>query len=425
MPEIPEKNGDAVSFFLTEVLGRRVMFNGKRIGRLVDILVKENGKIPIATDIYVKRPFGNPSLLIPVEKADFSSGNEITARIDSIKKFEGRPDEKTILLKDYVLDKKVLDLEDREVDIVYDIKLVFRDGKLYVSEVDLSRYGFLKRIGLKKIADLIYGEKETETQTVSWSYIQPLPEQIGSFEGNIKLNVLKERLSELPPVDLADILEELGNEQRVAIFNELGTDTEHASETLQEINPSVQRALIASLNKKKVAKLIDVMTPGQAADILSILPFSDTRTILGLLGEDHAEKIKSILGKHDEKILNYTTTKYIRVGPDEKAKSAQEDYYKLAKGKKVVMYLYVLDEQRKLLGVIDIQELLRAKARARLKDVMVKDVISMKPNDTLKDAAILFSKYEFRALPVVDKKERMMGVVPYKDVIGLKHLFLE
>ena len=90
-----------------------------------------------------------------------------------------------------------------------------------------------------------------------------VPENIGSFKGNVKLNVLKEKLPDIHPVDLADILEELNEEQRTAIFNEL--DTEQASDTLEEIEPRVQRSLISSMDKERVAELIDEMTPAQAA----------------------------------------------------------------------------------------------------------------------------------------------------------------
>ena len=76
---------------------------------------------------------------------------------------------------------------------------------------------------------------------------------MGSFRGNVKLNVLMETLSEIHPVDLADILEELDNEQRLVIFSEL--DTEQASDTLEEINPNVQREIVSSLKRERVVQL--------------------------------------------------------------------------------------------------------------------------------------------------------------------------
>ena len=97
-----------------------------------------------------------------------------------------------------------------------------------------------------------------------------MPHDIGRFEGNVKLNLLKEKLPQIHPVDLADILEELDHDHRVAIFNQL--ETEHASDTLQEVEPRVQRKLVSSLPIERVAEIVNEMTPAQAADILAALP---------------------------------------------------------------------------------------------------------------------------------------------------------
>ena len=133
---------------------------------------------------------------------------------------------------------------------MYDVKLILRSNKLYVSEVDISQYGFLKRMRLKRVARLIKTPEEThQNGTIPWSYIQPLPNNISSFKGDVKLKVMKEKISEIPSEDLADILEELDHEQRLVLFNQL--ETEHASDTLEEINPNVQRALISSLEETR------------------------------------------------------------------------------------------------------------------------------------------------------------------------------
>lgn len=411
-------------YFLSEILGAKVVLNNKRIGRLSDIIIKEGGKIPEVTYLYVTRSFGNPSLVIPWEKVSSLTKNEAVVSIESIKQYEGAPEKEAILLKDHILDKKILDTEGREVEVVYDIKLILRNSKLYVSDVDLSRYGLLRRIHMGGVANFIYKlADKIKDQTISWTYIQPLPTQIGSFRGDVKLNILKEKLSEIHPVDLADILEELDPEQRTMIFNEL--DTQKASQTLEEIDPNVQRDLIASLKKEKVVQLINQMTPGQAADILAVLPYSEAKPLLKCIKEENARKIEAIIEKHEEKILNYTTQKFLKFPPNTTAEQAQKEYYLLAKGKDVIMYLYIADTEDKLLGVIDIKELLQANSGSELKDVMIENVISLKPDSTMREAEEIFDRYDFRAIPVTDEKDKIIGVVPYRDVMNLTHHFLE
>ena len=101
-------------------------------------------------------------------------------------------------------------------------------------------------MGLRKLANWV--AEHNEDAAVSWMYVQPLPERLGAFSGHVKLNVLKENMHDIPPVDLADILEELDSHQRMAVFNQL--EAEHASDTLEEVEPRVQRELIRAIEKE-------------------------------------------------------------------------------------------------------------------------------------------------------------------------------
>jgi magnesium transporter len=222
----------------------------------------------------VKRPFGNPSLLAPWDKVKGFGENEVIIDIDDLKKIEGEPEESMLLLRDHVLDKKILDLEDTEVEIVYDLKLVMRKGKMFVSAVDSSRYGRMRRFGFQRTADHRQNANGPNENIIPWTYVQPLPPNLTSFKGEVKLKILRENLSEMQPADIADMLEELDQDHRVVVFNQL--ETERASDTLEEIDPNVQRELISSLNKDRVADLVDRMTPGQAADLFGALPHDMT-----------------------------------------------------------------------------------------------------------------------------------------------------
>ncbi len=187
----------------------------------------------------------------------------------------------------------------------------------------------------------------------------------------------------------------------------------------------MQRDLVSSLRKEKAALLIDEMTPGQAADVLAALPSAEANIILKLLNEEKARKIQSILEKQEENILCFATLNFLKFVPDMTVEQAREEYQRIAKGKDVIMYLYVVDSQNKLLGVIDIKELLLADDEALLKDIMVTGIISLKPESTLKEASAMFARYSFRAIPVTDENNKINGVVLYRDVMNLTHHFLE
>ncbi len=404
-------------FFLSEILGRRVFVKKKRIGRLSDLAIVETGKLPEVTHVVVSRSFGYPPLTVPWDRVRLISNQEIVLDIGEVtSQFERAPQENLILLKDHILDKKILDLDDHEVEIVYDVKLAFQNDKLYAAEVDYSHYRALRRLGLRKLAKLL--TNRNKEARVSWLYVQPLPEQLGSFAGNIKLKVPKAALIEIHPVDLADILEELEGGQRVALFNAL--DAEQASETLEEVEPRVQRELIRAIKKERAALLINEMTPAQAADILAILPRDQAGAILKLLDRDKSSKVAHIIDKHDEQIVLYGSHDIIKLPPSTPAAEVLDRYRELAKDKDVVMYVYVTDEAGTLKGVVDIKDMVAAEPGQTLGDIMTEHVISLPKDATLRDAAMLFERYDFRALPITDENDQLLSAVSSRDVRSLR-----
>jgi CBS domain-containing protein len=422
--EVPKPQRPDRQFLLSELLGAKVFAKDRKIGSLSDIVIVETANLPQVRYFLVTRPFGDPLLLVPYDRVSSLETRRMVLDTSDVKAFEGSVPGDAILLRDHILDKKVLDTEDAEVEVVYDIRLVERNARLYVTEVVTSKSARLRRLGLGFLSGFFPpSEHPGDTGSISWMYVQPLPAHISSFRGDVKLTVLKETLAEIHPVDLADIIEELDHEQRVMIFSSL--DHEQASDTLEEIEPHVQRDIIASLNRDQVVRLLNDMTPGQAADILSILPSAEAKGILESLNRDTAKKIQAIVGKQEEKVIHYTTQKILRFPPDTTVEYVQNDYPRHARGNDVIMYIYVVDADGKLLGVIDLKELLQADDRARLKDVMVENVITLPRDSTLKEASRCFARYDFRAIPVTDEQNHLLGVIPYRDVMNLTHHFVE
>jgi CBS domain-containing protein len=418
------KNGKEEVLFLTEVLGAQAYLNGQKAGKLEDLIAIDEGRLAGITHFQIARPFGEASLLVPVQKVVSFGPRGFILEIDDLKSYVRTLLPNEVPLRDYLLDKKVLDMEDREVEVVYDIRLVRTNGNLFVSDVDISRYGLLRRLGFRALAAYFYRRADdTKKKLIPWSYVQPLPPQLGSLEGNVKLNVLKEELADIHPADLADIVEELDSSQRVALLE--GLDTEQASDTLEEVDPAVQRDIVFALRKDRVAQLIGEMTSGQAADIVSVLPADERKAILGLLERSKVAKIEEILRKHEINILNFTTVKFIKCPPEMTVKQARRKFREAARSMDVVMYFYVVDENNKLLGVIDIKQLFMADDDDFLRSLMVEHVICLNPDSTMKQASDAFIRYGFRALPVTDANGIVLGVVPYRDVMNLKHRILD
>ncbi|MBF0140817.1 MAG: magnesium transporter [Magnetococcales bacterium] len=404
-------------FFLSEIIGRKVYLKTDRVGRLSDFVIVETGKLPEISHLVVGRSYGYPSLLLPWDKITLISNTEIVADCDHIAEYERPVPDAAILLKAHILDKKILDMDDHEVEVVYDVKLALQNNKLYASEVDFSRNRLFRRIGLKKVAKF-FADHHEESKTVSWIYVQRLPEEIGMFKGHVKLNVLKENIHDIHPVDLADILEELDSQQRLAVFNEL--EPELASDTLEEVESRVQRELISAIPEERAAQLINEMSPPQAADILAVLPSNEADELLKLMDHEDADKIQQIIEEHNENILLYATDDFIKLPPTLVAREVIDNYRNIARDKEVIMYVYVVDSLDTLLGVVDIRELIMSEENQTLAEIMTDNVIALNPNETLRDAFDMFGRYHFRAVPVIDDNNRVLGVVSYRDIRGIK-----
>jgi len=411
-------------YLLSDLIGGKAYNAGKAIGKLADIVITDAEKVPEVTHVLIDRPFGYKTLMVPwANVEELETNGHAWLKLDNPDAFEGTPGEGQVCLRDHLLDKKVLDCDDDEVEVVYDIKLVARNGQLYVTDVDCSRSGLLRRIGLRGLSNFIRGlAAKISEDTIPWSYVQPLSHNIGSFNGNLKLNVLKNKLPDINSVDLADILEEVDHEHRMAIFNQL--DTEKASDILEEVEPRVQRELVSSLPVERTAELVNDMTPAQAADVLGALPSQEVDDILEHVDKEEATKIHALIERHDGHILDMTTEHYIRFAPDTAVGEVMNKYRDVAKHADVVMYVYVIDEAGALLGVVDIKELPQAELSDTLGAIMVDNVVSLDEAATVAEAAELFKRYSFRAIPVVAEGSLMRGAVLYRDIMQLHHRFV-
>lgn len=205
-------------FFLSKVVKTKVFLKGKKIGRLSDLIISERDKVAEVTYIIVSRPFGYPSLMVPWDKVSSFNETEITIDLDNIETFASKVPTEFILLKDYILDKKIQDIEGRDIKVVFDIRMIMRNSRLYITDIDPSEKALFRRLGIEKLANLLQKKcNKGNYMLIPWSYVQSLPSDIGSFTGDVRLNVLKEKFSYLPPVNVVDIFEEL--DQREITFS--------------------------------------------------------------------------------------------------------------------------------------------------------------------------------------------------------------
>jgi CBS domain-containing protein len=401
--------------YLSEILKKKVQTKDSvTLGKLKDLVIKDEGHYPEVTNIIVERSLGRPAWNVPWSHVVNVTAEGTTIAPPPEDKYpQIKHGEDYLLLADKVLDKKILDIEGFDVELVYDIQLLLVENKMFVVGADVGRDAFARRLGVGRVAKLALGN-EIGKDIIPWRYVQPLPADLTSTKGDVKLNIAREGLKDIHPEDLADILEELSHEERINVFNAL--DNEVAADALEATEPRVQRQILASTNVQRAVEILEHLSPVQIADIISILPRDDSEELMSMIRPDVGSKIRVLLSEHDVPASALAMPCFLGFPGDLTVEEAFARFREEARHCDVTMYIYVVDEQQQLRGVIDINELLQADPRSTLEQIMTRNVVSVSPTTMRGEVEALFRKYHFRAIPIVDGSEKIVGAIREKDV---------
>jgi len=318
-----------------------------------------------------------------------------------------------ILLREEVIDKQIVDTFGAKVVRVNDLHFLRIDSRLRLVHVDVGFRGLMRRVGWEKGVDqalrLLFSY-DLPNQFISWKYVQILP---GSDP--LKLRVSQKKLSHLHPADLADIIEDLSGRERSAIFHAL--DTETAAEALEEIEPKIQRELIETISVEKASDIVEEMSPSDAADLLGDLPEEKAEEILEGMEQEKAEDLRGLLVHSDKTAGGLMTTAYLSLPPGVPVEQAISRLRTEAPNLDIIDYIYVVDEEETLLGVVSIRDLLTAHSHLRLSEILPARAVKVRLDEDQKEVVEAFAKYGFRALPVVDEGDHLKGVIGFRSVL--------
>lgn len=401
--------------FLTRIVGKKVQTkDGVTLGDLKDLVIKDEGQYPEVVGLIVERSLGRPSWNVPWNHVvDVTTDKTVVDSPPEGKYPQLKHSEDMLFLRDKVLDKRILDIEGFDVEVVYDIQLLLVENKLFVVGADVGRHAFMRRLGFGRVAKSVL-ENGSREDIIPWRYVQPLPADLTGTKGDVKLNITREGLKDIHPADLADILEELSHEERIHVFNAL--DSEVAADALEVTEPRVQREILASTSVDRAAEIFQHLSPVQIADIVSILPRDDSEGLLKILKGDVASKVHLLLSQHDVPASTLAMPGFLGFPGNLTVEDAFTRFREEARRSDVTMYIYVIDDQRHLRGVIDINELLQADPKSTLEKIMTRNVATVAPTTMRGEVEALFRKYHFRAIPVVDRSRKILGVIREKDV---------
>ncbi len=241
--------------------------------------------------------------------------------------------------------------------------------------------------------------------------------EIKALIENKKMNKLHEKLEYINCADFPALFEELDKEQIIVIYRLLSK--ERAAEVFAELDSDVQEALINSLTDKELQNIIDQLFMDDATDLIEEMPANVVKRILKNINSENRKIINELLKYPDDSAGSIMTVEFVDLKENMTVQEAFDRIKKIGLKKETVYNCYVTDAKRKLLGTIELKDLLVAERYELIKDIMDTNTFTVTTVMDKEEVAKMFDKYNFIAIPVVDKEERLVGIITIDDAIDV------
>src|SRR5580658_7799436 len=410
---------------LTLLMGTPITdVQGKLRGRVSDLAVgtgKDAGKV---VGLVMKSRNGR-ELIAATEVRQTPSGTLELRPEAGLRPLRG--DDNYILLKEDLLDRQIIDVHGRKVVRVNDVDLQWfaPEGAqashgggvedLRVREVEVGLRGAVRRLlqGALPKPTIDSLARKIPARVIPWEFVDMIEVDPAR---RVKLKIEHERLAQLHPSDIADILEDLAPAEREAILTTL--DEEVAAEALEEVEPRLQKSMLEGLDSETAAGIVEEMDPSAAADLLAELPEASSEAILEEMNPEERQEVEELLEFRENSAAGRMTTEYVAVPQTSTVGDAVRFLREFEGDIETITEVYLVDEGEVLKGVVPLARIVLALPESRIEVLSEARFISCAADAHQDQVADLFDRYNLRALPVVDGKGRLVGVVEADHVIA-------
>ena len=398
-------------FLYTNILCKKIYDEfGYNLGVLKDVYVTTEDGYPRIIGYRLKKD----GVVYNYEFRDISfydDGGKIVIKTKGSK--EILPRTYSYLLSKHLLDKKIVDINGKQVVRVDDLRIAKIAGEYRVVAVETGPLAKYRRMGIGWLAKLIYKvlRKDYDDTVLMWDDVESLE----MINNNLKLQIPYKKLSKLHPADLADILEELDSKSRKQVFESLDEDL--AADTLEELDQEFKGTIIKELSESKAAELLENMPSDEIADLLDELDEEEREKILVNLEKEDADEVKELLEYEDETVGSIMAKDFISLNLDVTVKETVDILKEMKPDEEVMYYIYITDNMDKIQGMVSLRELILSNGESKLKDIMDTNLNLLKHEDDIGQAVELANKYDLLSIPVVDEDEKLIGIVIIHDIV--------
>lgn len=413
--------------YLTQLIGKPVLnTDGTTLGKVVDVIALLSNRFPSLAAIQIHTREGD--LYVPFEQLEFEDdpdgpqgvGNlqsdlKLQVGVQEIQHYTAP--EHCIYLRKDVLDKQIVDVHDFRVVRVNDVRLAECGEGYCVVGVDASLRAMLRRLGggfskpIESLAGLI--KRPLRSNLIAWDDMQAL--EPGTGDGKIRLKVSHDRIARLHPADIAEIVTQLSPQQRAEVFEAL--DTETVAEALAEVETEMQVEILQQLDIEMASDILSQMEPDDVADVLDDMTEAQSDVFLEQMEPEEAEAINRLLAYDDDTAGGLMTPEYVAIPAGLTCEETIERLRELAPRAEMIYYVYSVDEDERLVGVLSLRDLVVSPPSTPIQNIMVHNVIRVYVDDHADEVAQVIGRYNLLAVPVVDEEERLLGIITVDDTL--------
>jgi magnesium transporter len=407
---------------VSALVGRSVVdADGKELGRVHEFAVdvaKDGGRV---LGLVLRRSRSSKAeTMVPIEELVFPTGGAAALKTTAAPK-PAKHLSTYLLLERDLLDQQIIDVDGHKVVRVNDVNLAWEPGggeaagvALRIVEVEVGNRGALRRLLKGLPVGAVDGVADRfKARIIPWECVDLIERDPAR---RVRLKIGQDRLANLHPSDIADILEELAPSEREALFASLPEET--AAETLEEVDPKLQKSLLQGLDHERAAEILEEMDPGAAADVLNELSDEESEAILEEMEPEERHEIEELLEFSADSAAGRMTTDFVSAPKDASVADAVEALREFEGDLDIITEVYLLGEDDKLEGVVMLPRLLLSTLDTKLTTLTDGHNRSCGLNASDKEVAELFDKYNLRSLPVVDGHGRIAGAIHAEQVIA-------
>jgi len=397
--------------YFTELLAMPVLdLKGRRIGKVKDAAI-----VPLVHASRIDRLLmggGDAWLTVRFDQVrSIVLGKGISLSEEQLVPYHD--DEYMLRIGRDLLDQQIIDVTGRKVVRVTDVTMSIQeeDGRdvLSMLEVDIGVRSILRRLFQGAVpAKLIRKVQEPiPPNSIRWEFANVLePDPLR----RLRLNISYQKLEDMHPADLADIVEELSPIEREAIFETI--DSEAAADALSEVeDPKMQASILEALEPEKAADIVEEMSPDEAADILSEMEEETSEEILDEMDSAPKTEVRELLEFEEDTAGGMMNTEFVSLHEH----ASVSDALSALRGNEDLLdglnTLFLVDEEERLLASIPLARLFIASGTAKLKELASETHIEVPVDEKQNRVTELFDKYNLLTLPVVDEDGKLAGVI--------------